>query len=171
VEAARAGEAGAGFAVVADEVRNLAMRAAEAARNTSNLVEDIVKKIRGGVTVVTETNRSFSEVMLNSNKVRELVGEIAAASKEQAQGIEQVNQAVAEMNHVTQQNAAGAEELASIMATFKTGTNGHGMGVIDFNGKDGEMKLSLGNRTVPRLALSQERMTPQQVIPLGENDF
>ena len=125
VEAARAGEAGAGFAVVADEVRNLAMRAAEAARNTSALIEDIVKKIQGGVGVVTLTNQNFGEATRNSGKVRDLIAEMAAATREQAQGLEQVNQAVAEMNKVTQQNAAGAEELASIMAMFKTGQNGH----------------------------------------------
>ena len=113
VEAARAGEAGAGFAVVADEVRNLAMRAAEAAKNTANLIEGTVKKIGDGSNLVTSTNDAFSEVAESSRKVGELVGEIAAASKEQAQGIEQVNKAVVDMDKVTQQNAANAEESAS----------------------------------------------------------
>jgi len=113
VEAARAGEAGAGFAVVADEVRNLAMRAADAARNTSELIENTVKKINDGSRLVGSTSESFAEVATNSGKVGELVGEIAAASSEQAQGIEQVNTAVVEMDKVTQQNAAGAEESAS----------------------------------------------------------
>ncbi len=113
VEAARAGEAGAGFAVVADEVRNLAMRAADAAKNTSELIENTVKKIHDGSQLVDNTSGSFSEVATNAGKVGELVGEIAAASSEQAQGIEQVNTAVVEMDKVTQQNAAGAEESAS----------------------------------------------------------
>jgi methyl-accepting chemotaxis protein len=113
VEAARAGEAGAGFAVVADEVRNLAMRAAEAAQNTSELIEGTVKRIKEGSELVTKTNEAFHQVAESSAKVAELVGEIAAASGEQAQGIEEVNKAVTEMDKVTQQNAANAEESAS----------------------------------------------------------
>ena len=113
VEAARAGEAGAGFAVVADEVRNLAMRAADAARNTANLIEETVKKVKGGSALVSSTNNAFGQVSESANKVADLVGEIAAASGEQAQGIEQVNKAVSEMDKVTQQNAAHAEESAS----------------------------------------------------------
>jgi methyl-accepting chemotaxis protein len=113
VEAARAGEAGAGFAVVADEVRNLAMRAAEAAKNTASLIEGTVKKINDGSNLVATTNEAFSEVAESAKKVGQLVGEIAAASREQAQGIEQVNKAVVDMDKVTQQNAANAEESAS----------------------------------------------------------
>ncbi len=113
VEAARAGEAGAGFAVVADEVRNLAMRVAEAAKNTAALIEDTVIKISDGTALVKTTNDAFNEVAGSTRKVAELVGEIAAASSEQAQGIEQVNIAVTEMNKVTQKNAATAEETAS----------------------------------------------------------
>jgi methyl-accepting chemotaxis protein len=113
VEAARAGEAGAGFAVVADEVRNLAMRAADAAKNTSNLIETTINRISQGTELVKTTDEAFSEVADNSNKVGELVGEIAAASSEQAQGIDQINQAVAQMDSITQTNAANAEESAS----------------------------------------------------------
>jgi methyl-accepting chemotaxis protein len=113
VEAARAGEAGAGFAVVANEVRNLAMRAAEAARNTSTLIEGTVKKVKEGSDLVGRTNAVFSEVSKSAVKVADLVAEIAAASSEQAQGIDQINKAVMEMDKVTQQNAANAEESAS----------------------------------------------------------
>ncbi len=113
VEAARAGEAGAGFAVVADEVRNLALRAAEAAKNTANLIEGTVKKIKSGSDIVSKTNEAFGKVAGGSKKVGELVKEIAAASQEQAQGIEQINKAVAEMDKVVQQNAANAEESAA----------------------------------------------------------
>lgn len=113
VEAARAGEAGAGFAVVADEVRNLAMRSANAAKNTSTLIEGTVKQIKNGSELVGQTNEAFSEVAESAEKVGELVGEIAAASTEQADGIEQVNKAVLEMDGVVQQNAANAEENAA----------------------------------------------------------
>ena len=113
VEAARAGEAGAGFAVVADEVRNLAMRAAESAKNTSVLIEDTSNKVKEGSGIVTTTNDAFSKVSEGSGKVADLISEIAAASGEQARGIEQINQAILEMDKVTQQNAAGAEESAS----------------------------------------------------------
>jgi len=113
VEAARAGAAGAGFAVVADEVRNLAMRAAEAANNTAEMIEGTVKKINEGSELVARTNEAFAQVADSASKVGELVAEIAAASKEQAQGIEQVSTAVSEMDKVTQQNAASAEESAS----------------------------------------------------------
>jgi methyl-accepting chemotaxis protein len=113
VEAARAGEAGAGFAVVADEVRNLAMRAAEAARNTAELIEGTVKKVHDGSGYVTQTSEAFVQLNESAVKVGELVGEIAAASDEQAQGIEQINRAVSEMDKVVQQVAANAEESAS----------------------------------------------------------
>ncbi len=113
VEAARAGEAGAGFAVVADEVRNLAMRAADAAKNTAALIEDTVKKVNDGTGLVDTTNDAFGKVAESASKVGELVAEISAASNEQAQGIGQVNIAVTEMDKVVQQNAASAEESAS----------------------------------------------------------
>lgn len=113
VEAARAGEAGAGFAVVADEVRNLAMRAAEAAKNTANLIEGTVKKIKDGAEMVANTNSGFQTVSDSVTKSGELVGDISAASDEQVQGIEQINKAVSEMEKVIQQNSANAEESAS----------------------------------------------------------
>ncbi len=113
VEAARAGEAGAGFAVVADEVRNLALRAADAAKNTADLIEGTVTKVKDGSELVTKTNEAFAGVATSASKVGELVGEIAAASSEQAHGIEQVNKAIAEMDKVVQQSAASAEECAS----------------------------------------------------------
>lgn len=113
VEAARAGEAGAGFAVVADEVRNLAVRAAGAAKNTSNLIEGTVKKIKNGSEIVSKTNEAFEKVAAGAKRVGELVGEISAASQEQSQGIEQINKTASEMEKVIQKNAANAEESAS----------------------------------------------------------
>ena len=100
--------------MVADEVRNLAMRSAEAAKNTANLIEETVKKVKNGSRAhVARPARRSRQMTESAGKVAELVGEIAAASEEQAQGIEQVNTAVAEMDKVTQQNAANAEESAS----------------------------------------------------------
>ena len=89
------------------------MRAADAAKNTSGLIEGTVNKIKDGSDLVVTTNEAFSEVAVNASQVGELVGEIAAASQEQAQGIDQINKAVAEMEKVTQQVAANAEESAS----------------------------------------------------------
>lgn len=113
VEAARAGDAGKGFAVVAEEVRNLAQRSAEAARNTADMIEESVKNAEGGVAISHEVGESLLEIADGSRKVNDLVGEIAAASNEQAQGIAQVNTAVGQMDKVTQQNAANSEESAS----------------------------------------------------------
>jgi methyl-accepting chemotaxis protein len=113
VEAARAGEAGAGFAVVADEVRSLALRAAAAAKSTADLIEGTLNKVKSGSALVTQTGETFGAVALSAAKVGELVREIAVASHEQSEGIEQVNKAVAEMDKVIQQNAASAEESAS----------------------------------------------------------
>ena len=113
VEAARAGEAGAGFAVVSDEVRNLAMRAAEAAKNTAGLIESTVGRIRYGTELADEANQAFVEVRQSAEKVGGLVAGIAVASDEQAQGIDQINTAVTEMDKVVQSNAANAEESAS----------------------------------------------------------
>ncbi len=112
VEAARAGEAGAGFAVVADEVRNLAMRAAEAARSTTGLIEGTVTKVHLGAGVVSKANAAFSRVIQGTEKVGELIEEIAAASREQSQGIEQINRSVSEMDTIVQKNVGSAEEAA-----------------------------------------------------------
>ncbi|MBN1972269.1 MAG: methyl-accepting chemotaxis protein [Sedimentisphaerales bacterium] len=113
VEAARAGEAGKGFAVVAEEVRNLAMRSAEAAKNTANMIEESVKNSKNGVDIAAEVGKVLAEIVSSIGKTTDLISEIAAASAEQAQGIDQVNSAVSQMDKVTQQNAANAEESAS----------------------------------------------------------
>ena len=120
VEAARAGEAGAGFAVVADEVRNLALRAADAAKNTSGLIQGTVRSIHIGTDLVHTTNEAFKEVAENVSRCNDLVSEIAAASEEQSHGIEQVNTAVGEMDGIIQQNAANAQESASASAEMSS---------------------------------------------------
>jgi len=113
VEAARAGEAGRGFAVVAEEVRNLAQRSAQAAKNTADMIGESVKNADDGVKIAVEVSKSFELIATGARKVNDLIAEIAAASKEQSQGIEQVAGAVSQMDKLTQQNAANSEESAS----------------------------------------------------------
>jgi len=120
VEAARAGEAGAGFAVVAEEVRNLAMRSTEAAKNTAALIEGTVSKVTRGKEIVTKATDAFHGVAESSAKVASLVGEIASASREQAQGFLQINQAITQMDSVTQRNSATAEESAAASAELNS---------------------------------------------------
>jgi methyl-accepting chemotaxis protein len=113
VEAARAGEAGAGFSVVANEVRNLAMKASEAAKNTGQLIESTIKAVKSGSDLAHSTRNAFEEITEVALRHARLTDEIALASQQQAQGIEQVAHAVIQMNQVTQANAASAEESAS----------------------------------------------------------
>jgi len=113
VEAARAGEAGRGFAVVAEEVRSLALRAKEAAVKTEELIKESVKQAGEGEAVARLSNEKLTEIVGSAQKVSDIVAEMAASSREQAQGIGQVNKAVGEMDKVTQQNAASSEESSS----------------------------------------------------------
>ena len=113
VEAARAGEAGKGFAVVAEEVRNLAQRSAEAAKDTSALIEGSQVNANNGVDVSKEVAEILNQIVEASGKVNNLIGEVTAATNEQAQGINQINQGVSQLDQVTQSNAANAEESAS----------------------------------------------------------
>ena len=113
VEAARAGDAGKGFAVVAEEVRNLAMRSAEAARDTAGMIEESVRNSEEGVAINQEVVKNLEEINTQVNKVSEMMAEISAASDQQSQGVEQINTAIDQLNQVTQQNASGSQESAS----------------------------------------------------------
>ncbi|MBU0632751.1 MCP four helix bundle domain-containing protein [bacterium] len=113
VEAARAGEHGLGFAVVADEVRNLAQRAAAAAKETSDIIEEVVGQIKEGNEIALATHTSFQEIVEQSKKVSDLIGEISIAGKEQSEGMGQINQAMGQVDQVTQQVAANSEEAAA----------------------------------------------------------
>jgi len=198
VEAARAGEAGKGFAVVAEEVRNLAMRSAEAAKNTSALIEESVNNSRHGVEIANEVGKVLEEIVGSIGKTSGLVSEIAAASQEQAQGIQQVNTAVAQMDKVTQQNAANAEESASASEELSSQAEQMNqivselsslVGVSNFSGNGVSSVGSSGGR---RLGISDEafhRISEGKVvggskkshsavhsaaakaIPLGEDDL
>ncbi|MDH0094426.1 methyl-accepting chemotaxis protein [Achromobacter mucicolens] len=119
VEAARAGEQGKGFAVVAAEVRTLAQRSAQAAKEIKVLIEDTVQKIGQGSGSAERAGATMQEIVSSVQRVTDIMGEIAAASAEQADGIEQVNRAVAQMDEVTQQNAALVEEAAAAAGSMQ----------------------------------------------------
>jgi methyl-accepting chemotaxis protein len=200
VEAARAGEAGAGFAVVADEVRNLAMRASEAAKNTSNLIENTIKAVRKGNEMTNATQEAFKENAAISKKIAQLVDEIATASEEQSHGITQVNTAVAEMDKVTQSTAANAEESAAASEELNAqaeqmkvfvedlvkvvgGSGSNHMGSHGGNGRGvrreqvvAHKALALpakttGGASAIRGKASRKVAHPEQVIPMNEGEF
>jgi methyl-accepting chemotaxis protein len=119
VEAARAGEQGRGFAVVAGEVRALAQRSASAAREIKSLISDSVEQVEGGSKLAEEAGHAMNAVVLSFRKVSTMVGDISAASQEQSSGIEQINRSIAQMDDVTQQNAALVEEAAAASQSLK----------------------------------------------------
>jgi methyl-accepting chemotaxis protein len=131
VEAARAGEAGRGFAVVAEEVRSLALRSKEAAKKTEALIQDSVSLTREGEGVAKLASGNLGEIVSSVARVSEIVKGIATASTEQARGIEQVNRAVAQMDQVTQQNAANSEESSSAAQELSS----QAQGMLDLVGR------------------------------------
>lgn len=191
VEAARAGYAGKGFAVVAEEVRNLAMRSAEAAKNTADLIEGSVKNAEEGVTVNQEVMKNLHDINTQVNKVSEVMAEIAPASNQQTQGIEQINQAVGQMDQMTQQNAATSEESASaaqqltsqaaemkrMVDGFKLDGNGHGHETKGGNSRPVAARPSdhVSDQAVPKrkakalVGAAAGSTKPSSVIPLDDD--
>lgn len=144
VEAARAGEAGAGFAVVADEVRNLAMRAAASAQETSTLIEEEVKIIVEGGVIIKDTNDAFKDIAAGVIEVKTAVDEITRNSDEQALGLTQVATAIADVENVTSQNAAAAEESAANASKLLEQANQlrgcvHSLGILIHGGQAHEV--------------------------------
>ncbi|MCD4650468.1 MAG: hypothetical protein K8S56_01575, partial [Candidatus Cloacimonetes bacterium] len=180
VEAAHAGEAGKGFAVVAEEVKNLALRSAEAAKNTNELIEGSLRNSNAGATIVTEVLKSFTEINSSFDKVNSIVQEIAAASDEQSQGIKQVNMAMEELNKLTQHSAANAEESAAAAEELSSQSAELKGMVSEFtlsNTSSNEIRQNIERRVEPRKITNGKKkpsdmyeVDPSKVLPLDEVD-
>ena len=160
VEAARAGEQGRGFAVVATEVRNLAGRSATAAKEIKALIQDSVRKVDEGSTLVTQSGATLEQIVAAIKKVTDIVSEIAAASREQSAGIEQVNKAVMQLDELTQQNAALVEEATASSETMAEQARAlnNSMQRFRVNGSDAAQEGAAASQ--PRAAVQSARPAP-----------
>ncbi|GIX47031.1 MAG: hypothetical protein KatS3mg131_1242 [Candidatus Tectimicrobiota bacterium] len=153
VEAARAGDAGKGFAVVADEVRSLAMRSAEAAKTTAQLIAQAVQRSDDGVQLNQEVLGNLQDIVTNVHRVNEVMGEIATASQQQQEGVGQIQTAVTQLNQVTQQTAAHAEEAASAAE--------------ELNAQAAEMQHLVGSFQLRQKATAETRMGERSPARVG----
>mgnify|MGYP001806390328 CR=1 FL=1 len=172
VEAARAGDAGKGFAVVATEVRSLAQRSSEASKEIKSLISTSSSEVRSGVGLVNEAGKALGEIVTSVKRVADIVSEIACASSEQAQGLDQVNQAVTMMDDMTQKNAALVEEstaaaralqdqsveLRGMVSFFNLGA-GHG---VHDDGEDDEVAPPVPARLAPSRAETARSQPPRK---------
>jgi methyl-accepting chemotaxis protein len=168
VEAARAGKQGKGFAVVAEEVRSLAGRSAKAARETAEMIEASSKSVESGLAVAQATSQSFDAIVADVVKTADLIGEIAAASNEQAQGLSQIATGLSQIDQVTQRNTAGAEQTAAAATELSAGAGRVRELLRRFRlgGAEEESDEAREHAAQPRPAV-QARTGPRAIAKLG----